>query len=116
MLLRLEKDSSDSRAEQVRIAEAFVDDMDAYLRQAGIGDFVVGKHVGRMMAALGGRIAAFRDSTGDGYSEAVRRNLFHEAPPSEGAVDYCASRLRRFREALDAQGIEPLLTGELPRT
>ena len=40
-----------------RLTERFIDDMDAQLREQGIGDVVVGKHVGRMVAALGGRLA-----------------------------------------------------------
>ena len=35
--------------------------MDGQLRQMGIGDIVVGKHIGRMMSMLGGRIGAYRD-------------------------------------------------------
>ena len=33
------------------LTEAFIDDMDASLRQIGMGDFTVGKHVGRLMGA-----------------------------------------------------------------
>ncbi len=55
------------------LTEIFIDDMDATLRQIGIGDYVVGKHVGRMMSALGGRLAAFRAARGgDGsFADAV---------------------------------------------
>ena len=61
--------------------------MDATLRQIGIGDYVVGKHVGRMMGALGGRLRPFAPrarATGD-FEAAVRRNIFHDAPPSDEA-------------------------------
>ena len=88
VLLRLEAEGEAGRANATLLTEIFIDDMDATLRQIGIGDHVVGKHVGRMMGALGGRLAAFREArAGDGdFAEAVRRNVFHEAPPAEAAV------------------------------
>src|SRR5829696_5693339 len=52
VLLRLEAEGDSARRESVLLTEIFVDDMDASLRQIGIGDFVVGKHIGKMMGAL----------------------------------------------------------------
>jgi len=82
VLLRLEADGDASRVASIALTEIFVDDMEGSLRQIGIGDLVVGKHVGRMMGALGGRLGAFRDaaSNGQDLTAAVRRNIFHEAP------------------------------------
>ena len=42
------------------LTEWFVEEMDGQLREQGVGDVVVGKHVGRLMATLGGRIGALR--------------------------------------------------------
>ena len=41
------------------LAELFVEDMDGQLRETGVGDSV-GKHMGRLMSALGGRLGALR--------------------------------------------------------
>ena len=111
VLLRLEREGGPGRGPSVLLTEIFIDDMDGTLRQIGIGDYVVGKHVGRMVSALGGRLAAFREPPFDG---AVRRNIFHESPPSEEAVAAVARRLEALAEALGAAPIEPLLAGELP--
>jgi cytochrome b pre-mRNA-processing protein 3 len=35
-------------------------------RQLGIGDIVVGKHIGKMMGALGGRLTTFRSEIAEG--------------------------------------------------
>src|ERR1700754_4284962 len=87
VLLRLEKEGEAARDQSVLLTEIFIGDMDGTPRQLGIGDYVVGKHVGRMMSALGGRIAAFRAGREAGsLTEAVTRNIFHEAPPSDEAV------------------------------
>jgi cytochrome b pre-mRNA-processing protein 3 len=115
VLLRLEAEGEAGRVPSMLITELFVDDMDASLRQIGIGDYVVGKHVGRMMGALGGRLTAFREASASGsLTEAVRRNVFHEAPPGDDALASVTAGLAAFAEALPSGSLEHLLAGELP--
>ena len=114
VLLRMEAEGEVAREASVRLTETFIDDMDSSLRQLGIGDYVVGKHVGRMMGALGGRLGAFRDAE-DGLDEAVRRNIFHDAPPSVDAVATIAARLETIRDGLTAANLAALFAGELPK-
>ena len=86
VLLRLEKDGEATRDPSVLLTEIFIDDMDGTLRQLGVGDYVVGKHVGRMMSALGGRLAGFRAGRAAGALDAAgSRNIFPEAPRAEAA-------------------------------
>ena len=114
-LLRLETEGEATRPQSVLLTEIFIKDMDAELRQLGVGDYVVGKHVGRMMGALGGRLTALRAARATGSLDAaVARNIFHEAPPSEAALAFVASGLERFAGALDAMPIEDVLAGRLP--
>ncbi len=63
-LLAWERDPART-ADAAHLTELFVDDMDGQLRQIGVGDMIVGKHVGRMMSALGGRLQALRDAGSD---------------------------------------------------
>jgi cytochrome b pre-mRNA-processing protein 3 len=112
VLLRLETDGAAARADSVLLTEAFIDDMDGSLRQIGIGDFVVGKHIGKIMGAVGGRLGAFRDA--DGLEEPVRHNIFRNAPPSDAAVAKVAKRLEAFRAALAFLPSETLLNGTVP--
>jgi cytochrome b pre-mRNA-processing protein 3 len=116
VLIRLEKEEDKARTESVLLTESFIDDMDSSLRQIGIGDFVVGKHVGRLMGALGGRLDAFRSAlAGDGdLTGAVRRNIFRDSPPSPEALDHVAAGLAHFHQALGTIPLEQLLAGELP--
>lgn len=44
------------------LTELFVADMDRQLRDTGVGDLMVGKKIGKLMAALGGRIGRLRES------------------------------------------------------
>ncbi|HEX8194017.1 MAG TPA: ubiquinol-cytochrome C chaperone family protein, partial [Allosphingosinicella sp.] len=62
VLLRFEREGEAARRPEVLLTEVFIDDMDGTVRQLGIGDQVVGKHVGKMMGALGGRLGAYRDA------------------------------------------------------
>jgi cytochrome b pre-mRNA-processing protein 3 len=116
-LLRLEAEGERAAAESVALTETFIDDMDGTLRQIGIGDFVVGKHVGRLVGALGGRLGALREVLSDGAAlePVVRRNLFRDAPADEAQVAFVAARLRRLHEALAQTAMEPLLSGRLPQ-
>jgi len=115
VLLRLEAAGEAGRQPSVLLTELFVDDMDSSLREIGIGDYVVGKHVGRMMGALGGRLAALRVATTDeALAEAIERNVFRGQPPSGEAVAIVAGRLARFRRALADTPLSALLEGRLP--
>ena len=116
VLLRLEHEGEVGREPSVLLTEIFVEDMDSSLRQIGIGEYVVGKHVGKMMGALGGRLGAFRAARAgeQSFAAAVRRNLFRDAPPSEEKVDWVAQRLEALSDRLDAQDRAALLAGELP--
>ena len=116
VLLRLEAEGEAGREPSVLLTELFIEDMDSSLRQIGIGDYVVGKHVGRMMGALGGRLTALRAARAgeQGFDAAARRNVFRDSPPSDAAVAWVAERLRRLSERLDAQPASALLAGEVP--
>ena len=114
-LLRLEAEGEAGREPAALLTEMFVADMDASLRQIGIGDYVVGKHIGRLMGALGGRLGAFRDARagGEPLESFVRRNLFHDAPPSDAAVEWVSRRLERIAGQVDGQTLAALLEGRV---
>lgn len=117
VMIRLEAEPGEqARQDNVHLTELFVEDMDESLHQIGVGDYTVGKHVGRMMSALGGRLAAFRQAGQDrDFAGPVHRNLYHEAPPSDAVVPLVAARLERFDGALRAADAAALISGKLPR-
>lgn len=113
VLLRLERD--DAAQESVWLTELFVDDMDGQLREEGVGDVVVGKHVGRMVSALGGRIAAYRDALdGDAaLDEALVRNLYRGQAPAGPALAHVAAELRAGWTRRLAVPRDHLLSGDI---
>lgn len=114
VLLRLESEPSMAQP-SVHLTELFVDDMDSQLRLIGTGDLVVGKQVGKMMSALGGRLTVYREAAGN--SAALRgillRNLWAGEDPGE-ALDTTAARLAAFVAALAPLSADTLLAGQLP--
>jgi cytochrome b pre-mRNA-processing protein 3 len=95
VMLRFERDGA--RTEAVELTERFVDDMDGSLREIGVGDMVVGKHVGNMVGAFGGRIGAYREALAAAdpdaaLADALRRNLFRGDPEGDAAGLAVAAR------------------------
>lgn len=115
VLIRLEKDG-DRGQELAWLTEIFISDMDGQLRQIGIGDMIVGKHVGRIMGALGGRVGAYRSALeqGEDLREAIVRNIFRGEKPDEAALDILASRLTAYHVALQDRDADEIIAGQLP--
>ena len=76
VLGRMEQSPALAR-EAILLTELFVTDMDAQLRETGLGDMVVGKHVGKLMGALGGRKGALDAALAgrEPLEEVLARNL-----------------------------------------
>ena len=114
VLIRLEDENSDAARQMAAdLADRFISDMDGTLRQDGIGDQVVGKHIGRMMAALGGRLGAYRDARADDAAMAValRRNLWKAEATDDAAVDWVVAEARRVATRLAATPYATLVAG-----
>jgi cytochrome b pre-mRNA-processing protein 3 len=103
-LIRLENDPAQAQA-MALVTEIFVDDMDAQLRELGIGDMVVGKRIGKLLGAFGGRLGAYREALAAGaapalLAEALRRNLYGSTTPSQDQVEHVAQALRMVSAGL----------------
>ena len=114
VLLRLEGEGVVTREPSARLTEIFIDDMDGQLRQEGIGDLLVGKHIGRLMSMLGGRLGAFREGLAEGgdLDGAVARNLLRQEEAPAAQVSVLRDGLLAFRAALAATPIRELLHGD----
>jgi cytochrome b pre-mRNA-processing protein 3 len=114
--LRLEEGGDEARKASVALAECFVHDMDSQLRQDGVGDPVMGKRVGSLVGALGGRLGAWRKViAGEESWEAVAgRSLYREKVPSEEALLHSVDELKRYWQALQGRSDEALVGGVLP--
>ncbi len=115
VLVRMEREEA-LIPPSVLLTELFVEDMDGQLRESGVGDVIVGKHIGKLMGTMGGRLGAYRDalSSGDAamLADAVTRNVTLRDGADPAAV---ATRLRALADAVDATAATELLAGNIAR-
>lgn len=114
VLLRMERNPALARP-SVLLTELFVTDMDGQLREAGIGDMVVGKHIGRLMSTMGGRLGALREALPQGkaaMAEVIARNVTLNEGGDPGHAAEAALALAQTLDALDD---DALLAGNVAR-
>lgn len=114
VLLRLETAPEYSQ-ESAYLTELFVDDMDAQLRQSGVGDVIIGKNVGKMMSALGGRLGAFRGALAqrDMLDQVIVRNIYRAAEVDPTALAHVRQRLVELDGSLAAQSPAAIIEGAI---
>ena len=116
VLLRLEREPG-AEAEVVALTERFVADMDGSLRQIGVGDLGVGKQVGHMVSALGGRLGAYRGAFAgaEPFGDALARNLYRGAAPAGDALAWTEAAAHELKRRVDGTPLDRLLEGEIGR-
>jgi cytochrome b pre-mRNA-processing protein 3 len=120
LMLRLEAETGDNpRHPAARLsadlADCFITDMEGNLRQDGIGDQAVPKHMGRMMAALGGRLGAYRDAGPDAaaMADALQRNLYRGADVPAAALAWTVAEAHRLAAQFARIDFDRLSVGKL---
>lgn len=109
VLHRIDDDPAQARA-GVELTELFVTDMDGQMRQIGFGDMVVGKQIGRMVGALGGRLGVYRAADGsDDLSAALVRNLWRGKAPAPAGLAHVTAEVAKLRAALTATPVADLI-------
>ena len=114
-LLRMEGHDELNRA-SVRLTELFVTDMDGQMREAGVGDLVVGKHIGKLMSSLGGRLGAYRTALAQPDDAELITTITRNVTLIEGADPAkIATAIRALAAQLAPLTDEQLLAGDLPQ-
>ena len=112
VVIRLE--ATGKHAESALLCEFFVEDMDGQLREFGINDVVVGKHIGRLMSVLGGRLGAYRSAlagaNADKLHPAIERNVSFA---KGGSVACVASKLQALHNLLATIEGDVLVAGDI---
>lgn len=112
-LERLIEAGEDTRSLRQSLFDAMFADMDQTLREAGIGDMGVPKHMKRMMKAFNGRMHAYEEALkgkDEVLAEAMRRNLYGDEEVEAGEMVHY---VRAFYAHLKAQPIDKVLSGEV---
>jgi cytochrome b pre-mRNA-processing protein 3 len=102
------------------LAQTFFDhmfmDVDRNLREMGVGDLSVGRHIKAMAEGFYGRIAAYDvglAGSDEALTEALDRNLYRNATAAPAALAAIAVYLKRESGALDRAPLASLLKGEI---
>ncbi|WAC26459.1 ubiquinol-cytochrome C chaperone family protein [Ancylobacter sp. SL191] len=115
---RLKGESEERRALGQRVFDAFCIDMDANLREMGVGDLTVPKKMKKVAEAFYGRVAAYDGALGEAgagaLDEAVLRNVYQSdadfAPQAARLADF----IRRAVAALATVPFETFAGGDFP--
>lgn len=113
VLLRMEQAEA-LKARSALLTELFVTDMDGQLRESGLGDVVIGKHIGRLMSVLGGRLGAYRAALAQEDNGALAEAVARNAELVEGTDPATTADLvRRLAGRMAALHDDDVLHGEL---
>ncbi len=96
-------------------------DMDQSLRESGVGDMSVGKHIKRMAQAFYGRAeqaeagldAKLKDPASTTLAQALSANVYRKAPPTESALKSMQDYLIRADRHVGAQSPVEITAGRL---
>ncbi len=103
LLRRLRRDGEAAQALSQRIFDVLFQDMDRSLREIGVADLSVGRHIKHMAQGFYGRVQAYDEALDSGVLEAVlRRNVYGTAAPVPAAVDALSAYVRASEAALAA--------------
>lgn len=110
VLIRLEREGAPARLPAVLLTELFIDDMDGTMREIGFGDLVVGKRIGGLMGALGGRLGAYRSGE---RRTALLRNLYRGESPADPVLDRAVAMADALEARLAARPLAAILSGDI---
>ncbi len=113
--IRLERGGGEARALGPRLAEAFIADMDAQMRQAGFGDPSLGKQVRMMVGALATRVDKWRLAVEavEPWEAAARFSLYRESPPEPAAAETGTAATRAWWERLQRASDSAIAAGDI---
>lgn len=113
--VRLERGSVAAQRGGIELTERFIADMDGEIRQLGIGDPTIGKQVGAMVGALGGRVGAWRRAiAGDEqWSAVLVRSLYRGHPPGEAAAAHSMAATHGLWDRLTKSDDDALIAGAI---
>ena len=117
--LRGQGDAAERRGQE--LFDLMFKDMDQSLRELGVGDMSVGKHVKRMAQAFYGRAECYEAgldariaNPADGaLAQALTENVFRKAAPDARHLDVMLGYLIRADRHIAAQAVDNLVAGRL---
>lgn len=123
VMLRLREGGEATRELSQTLYDVMFADMDRAVREIGIGDLSVKKHIRRMMKAFNGRMAAYEAALAEPdpavLTESLRRNVYGTVKDPQAAAPESLKVLAMYlRETVDAARAMPVemmtVGGQMP--
>lgn len=115
VMRRLKAEAGGGTAFSQALFDHMFEDMDRNLREMGAGDLGVGRRVKAMAKAFYGRVAAYEAGLASGprvLAEALRRNLYRDAPPADGDAAAMAAYVAHAAALLDTLPADRVMAGD----
>lgn len=117
IFLVLQRMIGEGRQEAVAFNQKLFDvcfaDMDQTLREMGIGDMGIPKHMRKMMKAFNGRTHAYEAALADGdFAQALRKNLYGGSG-DEKKIAKMAAKALEMLDFLKSQEMDVILSGQI---
>ncbi|MCA0201255.1 MAG: ubiquinol-cytochrome C chaperone family protein [Proteobacteria bacterium] len=116
VMRRLRENPDDVRTTGQRLFDLMFLDMDRSLREMGVGDMSVGKHVKKMAKAFYGRASAYEmgmDGEAELLPNVIGFNLYRHNEPSADVLNRMASYLQRASAHLAGQPLAEIAAGKI---
>ena len=116
VLRRLRDGGGAAEATGKALLELLFKDMDQSLREMGVGDMGVGRHIKRMAKALFGRAEAYEsglDGDAAALGEVLQANLYRQANPDAHQIACMADYLRRAALFVGAESVAAIIAGNV---
>ncbi len=116
VMRRLREVPDEVHATGQRLFDLMFTDMDRSLREMGVGDMSIGRHVKKMAKAFYGRAAAYEagmDAGSDELAKAICENLYRRGQPAPDAIAGIASYLHRASAHLAHQPVADVVAGKI---
>lgn len=117
MFHRLKREGEPGREFGQRLFDAFCKDMDANLREMGVGDLTVPKKMKSIASAFYGRVGAYDgalQAEGDELAQALVRNVYSSSEEMWPQARALAIHTKALAAALDAVPFETFASGGFP--
>jgi len=112
LMRRMRSNGKEAAVLSQEILNLLFADMDRNLREMGVGDLSVGKHVKKMAKAFYGRAETWEAGLDGGDLEAaLSETLYRLSEQTEGQVEAMADYVRLQDENLAGQGLEAFVSG-----
>ncbi|MCK0197731.1 ubiquinol-cytochrome C chaperone [Ancylobacter sp. 6x-1] len=115
---RLKREDEARRGLGQLVFDRFCTDMDANLREMGVGDLAVPKRMKKIAESFYGRVSAYDAGLAEvedaGLGDALLRNVYAADPSHAADARALASHLRAMIVALNTVSFERLAAGEIP--